>query len=142
MAIIFTFSNTNSIDSNKESIGIIKIVANKIFKVEDEKVYEVAKIWNKPLRKLTHFTVYLILSLLIYTCLRHTKIKRKRLLTIIICFIYALTDEYHQTFINGRTGLFSDVIIDTLGSATFIIILTLRKRLKRSKKHLQNSSVN
>lgn len=135
MAIIFAFSNTNSIDSNHESMGIIKIVATKIFKVENEKVDEIVKIWNKPLRKITHFTVYLILSLLIYSCLRHTKIKRKKILTLIICFIYALTDEYHQTFIGGRTGLFSDVIIDTLGSATFIIIVTIKNQIKETRKN-------
>ena len=44
-------------------------------------------------------------------------------LTILICFVYSCTDEFHQLFINGRTGQFSDCIIDTLG-ATIGSILT------------------
>ena len=32
-----------------------------------------------------------------------------------ICFIYACTDEYHQTFVSGRTGQFTDSLIDTFG---------------------------
>ena len=46
-----------------------------------------------PIRKLAHFTEYLIL-----------------------CILYAFTDEYHQTFINGRTGQILDVLIDSSGS--------------------------
>lgn len=137
MIIIFVFSNTNSIESNNESKGIIKIVAVKILKVEDNKVDKIVEKYNKPLRKITHFTIYLILALLIYSATNLTNIKYKKILTIIICFIYALTDEYHQTFISGRTGLFSDVIIDTLGSLTYILYITLKDKIKK-KARIQN----
>ena len=45
------------------------------------------------------------------------------ILCIIICAGFAASDEFHQTFVNGRTGQFSDCIIDTLG-ATIGSILT------------------
>ena len=46
-------------------------------------------------------------------------------LCIIICFIYAGSDEYHQTFVDGRTGQFSDVLIDTAGSIVGASIYSL-----------------
>ena len=34
-------------------------------------------------------------------------------------------DEMHQLFVNGRTGQIRDILIDTLGALTAIIILNL-----------------
>lgn len=138
MITIFAFSNTNSIKSNNDSKGIIKLVAVKILNIDDNKVDEIVEKYNKPIRKITHFTIYLILALLIHSALTLTNIKYKKLLTILICLIYAITDEYHQTFINGRTGLLSDVIIDTSGSLTYIILLKI-KEIKNNKNYNQNN---
>jgi len=43
--------------------------------------------------------------------------------SIIFSLTYALTDEYHQTFIGGRSGNLVDVFIDSLGifSSAFLI---------------------
>ena len=43
------------------------------------------------------------------------------------CLLYAATDEYHQTFVPGRSGRVSDVLVDLLGSAigTLGILLIL-----------------
>lgn len=32
-----------------------------------------------------------------------------------LCILYSCTDEFHQLFINGRSGSFRDVLIDTIG---------------------------
>jgi len=32
------------------------------------------------------------------------------------CVFYAITDEIHQTFVPGRMGIWSDVLIDTLSA--------------------------
>ena len=39
------------------------------------------------------------------------------LFAIVIAGLYAVSDEFHQSFIPGRTPLISDVAIDTLGAA-------------------------
>ena len=54
------------------------------------------------------------------------------LLSLIICFTYACTDEFHQSFIPGRTSQFIDVIIDTTGGllSVFIYYILLRRRDK------------
>jgi len=32
-----------------------------------------------------------------------------------VCFIYAASDEYHQSFVFGRAGVIGDVLIDAVG---------------------------
>ena len=51
-----------------------------------------------------------------------------------LCFVYACTDEWHQTFVPGRAGLFSDVMIDTAGGAIGLCLALLLVRLRMYKK--------
>ena len=44
---------------------------------------------------------------------------------IIICILYAISDEIHQLFVPGRSGQVSDVLLDTLGAFTGIMIYKL-----------------
>ena len=40
------------------------------------------------------------------------------IIAIVLCAAFASSDEYHQTFVEGRTGQIKDVIIDTSGAVT------------------------
>ena len=84
---------------------------------------------NFIIRKLAHLTEYFILTLLINSLLKEYTLKEKKrlLLCIAICFIYSMTDEIHQSFIQGRTGIFTDCLIDTLGGTIYIVIYKIRK---------------
>ena len=55
--------------------------------------------------------------------------------TIILCCFYGATDEYHQTYTPGRTGLVTDVLIDTFGALIMILIIKyfLSKKLRLFK---------
>lgn len=65
------------------------------------------------------------------------EILKMLVIRLIICFIYVCTDEYHQTFVNGRTGQFSDALIDTLGGVIACLIYDFIAKLnKRRKKHV------
>ena len=46
-------------------------------------------------------------------------------IAVIASFGYALTDEFHQTFVDGRSGKSADVLIDTSGTVFATIILCL-----------------
>ena len=48
---------------------------------------------------------------------------RYQLMTIVVPFIYACTDEFHQGFADGRSPKFFDVCIDTCGACTAIVIM-------------------
>jgi len=43
---------------------------------------------------------------------------RNILISVIFCVFFALADEYHQTFIPGRGGTWTDVGIDCIGTFT------------------------
>jgi len=61
------------------------------------------------LRKLAHITEYAILCFLL---IRATKNKKA---AFVIAFLYACSDEFHQTFIFGRHGTLRDIGIDSIG---------------------------
>ena len=143
MGIIFLFSNMDSNSSNDKSKGVIDQTIELLQETgiiddltETEKKELVNKL-NMPLRKCMHVSVYFVLAILIVVLLKKINIKilNPFLLTIIICFIYACADEYHQTFIGGRTGQLSDVIIDITGS---IIALIIYKIFSTTKEKASN----
>ena len=129
LIVIFLFSQQKGNESDKTS-GIFNTVINTIFK--DEGTRDKAKLF---VRKCAHFTEYFILALLIINVLKDYKdINYKYLLlTIVMCMLYAASDEWHQTFVYGRVGCVTDVLIDTCGSILGVIFYKLFKRIKRVK---------
>ena len=90
------------------------------------------------IRKCGHLTEYFILSMLI---LRGNRAGEKgmhvrwALVTILIIACYAALDEYHQSFVPGRTAAVGDVLIDTSGgiaaqlvASLFILLGTAREK--------------
>ena len=49
----------------------------------------------------------------------------------ILAFLYAISDEYHQSFVIGRNASWIDVVIDSAGAA--IALKTLDLRLAKQK---------
>ena len=68
--------------------------------------------WDTIGRKLIHAGTYGLLWLLWSRALG-----RRRLLAVAITLAYAISDEYHQTFVHGRHGSPVDVAIDMAGVA-------------------------
>jgi VanZ family protein len=68
------------------------------------------------LRKLAHVAEYFILTLLLFRALNRDLGKSKAL-TVAAggAFLYAISDEWHQTFVYGRYGTYADVLIDSAG---------------------------
>lgn len=46
-----------------------------------------------------------------------TPIKHPLIMSILLSFLYACTDELHQIFVPGRSAQFRDILIDTLGAS-------------------------
>lgn len=115
MIFIFTMSNTSSIDSSNQSGFIVEFI-NKIFGFGNTEILEII------IRKLAHLFEYIVLGVLMINYLKNYKIKRNILFTIILCFIYACSDEIHQLFIQGRSGNIIDIMLDTIGAIIGIII--------------------
>jgi VanZ family protein len=80
------------------------------------------------IRKCAHFTEYFVLSLLVLRGIRAGRRGTRfawALLVVAIVFCYASLDEFHQSFVPGRTAAVGDVLIDTSGGIAAQLIVTL-----------------
>lgn len=125
MIVIFSFSNQKADDSSKLSDGLILKTVRIIEKITNKEYSdeEILEKFVKPVRKLAHFTIYLILGVLVYLYIKEFNISNKFIISLLICILYAVSDEIHQLFIVGRSGRILDVLIDSLGSLTGIFII-------------------
>jgi VanZ family protein len=73
-------------------------------------------IWDFIGRKIIHAISFGTLSYLWFWTLRGT-IRRPMIAAAATTFLYACSDEYHQTFVRGRHGTPRDVAIDSIGIA-------------------------
>ena len=48
-------------------------------------------------------------------------------------FIYACTDEFHQLFVPGRSGQFTDVLIDTAGGLIGLVCILILTACRKDK---------
>ena len=131
MIFIFYMSNQPADVSNGQSDSVLNLVESLGFNISASYVDIAITI----IRKGAHFTEYLILNLLYFNMLRFYISNKKALIySIILSFLYASTDEFHQRFVEGRAGKFTDVLIDTLGAATGSIIAFIIIKIKEIKK--------
>ena len=107
-------------NGNQEEENIVSNQSNVISKNRIQK-------WQKVTRKMAHFTIYAIGGFVMY-CItaiysENEKITlRKILITVSFGVIYAIFDEIHQFFSDGRTPKVCDVIIDTAGIISGLVI--------------------
>ena len=81
-------------------------------------------------RKCAHLTEYAVLATLIWRAVRKPVRRdprpwswREAAIAVLIVFLYASTDEFHQKFVPTRTPMVSDVFIDTSGAIAGMILL-------------------
>lgn len=154
---IFKLSGMNSENSNGKSTSIISLFIEDTLDItndygitssypDDEKLEHAAQLLNAPLRKAIHASVYFVLAffLMIFfnVVFEHKKYSISFLLTLLICIFFAFSDEFHQTFVNGRTGRLLDVGIDSIGAITGILFYTTyylmyKRGYKKAKEELE-----
>jgi VanZ family protein len=88
--------------------------------------------WDVIVRKLGHVTGYALLTALWWWALRGV-VGRPLLIAVCIAFAYACTDEFHQTFVSGRTGTPVDVAIDSIGMAIAALLINLRRKMSEPR---------
>ena len=126
MTIIFLFSNQTMENSTSLSdsllSNIIDIVSFKKLNKHDKKI-TMEKL-SIVIRKIAHFTEYFILGIILYFNLKLYSLDNRLIIGIILCFLYASSDEIHQLFIDGRSARIFDIFIDTLGSSCSLFLLS------------------
>lgn len=82
--------------------------------------------------KVIHAVAYAVMALLFWQAGKAWMTHRGRvewrllaLLCVIFCSLYGMTDEWHQSFVEGRDGSVFDWMADTLGS--LLLTMTLKK---------------
>ena len=53
---------------------------------------------------------------------------------LVFCFLYACTDEYHQTFVPGRAGALKDVFVDLAGAAFGLVLVLIASMMRKELK--------
>ena len=148
LVVIFMFSSMNSSESNNKSEKTIgKALETTITTTNNlgitnkhpsnTRLIEYSLKLNLPLRKCMHAFVYFVLSLLILNALKISEVKNKKMyiIALIVCFLYSLFDEYHQTFVNGRNGQILDSLIDTSGSTVGIMFYYLFNKIIKKRRN-------
>lgn len=119
LVIIFSFSSDNGDKSSSLSDNVIKFVVRTFTSIEDdsEEMESIVNKYSFPVRKLAHFTEYFILGVITLNFFVSFGINKRVLIyTSIFCILAASLDEFHQTFVDGRSGNISDVLLDSSGS--------------------------
>ena len=144
MFFIFTMSSFGSDSSNAQSSQIIQVLHQVFPNLSSRTSGLDASVLTFIVRKTAHFTEYAILGILFYFFYRQTLPQKNGLqlfvLAILSSFLYACTDEIHQLFVPGRSGQFTDVLVDTFGASFGCLILVFSNYLRRvsqARRHSQ-----
>lgn len=82
--------------------------------------------FNILLRKTGHVSEFGLLFLLLRRALGHTisGARKTTIFAILLTILYAASDEYHQSFVPGRTATVYDVAVDTAGITLALLLST------------------
>lgn len=137
MGLIFVLSNDTAEESSKKSDGLIVRCVQDIIKrdLSTKEKEKVLKYLVKPVRKSAHFFLYFVLGILIINLFKSFELFNYKtiILAILLCFLYACSDEIHQLFIKGRSCEVRDILIDTIGSLSGISVYYLFSKISIRK---------
>lgn len=127
MGVIFWLSSRTADESAQQSSNIL----NRLIEIFGDNIFT-----DFIVRKLAHFFEFTGLCLLMNTALYQTRKRKSFLLATALTSLYAVTDEVHQLFVEGRACRAADWAIDTCGAIAgtiaFAVIFTLlSKAIKR-----------
>ena len=136
MITIFEFSNQNGDTSQ----GTSDVITDKIIEINNDLENKRDQV-SFCVRKLAHFSIYLIGVILAFGFFDTYSLQKKYVIAFALMFgiVYASLDEFHQSFISGRSAQIRDVCIDTCGVITGeIISCFVKKHKKLLKKEIKN----
>ena len=89
------------------------------------------------IRKVAHVSEYALLTWLTFRAFwlnidKHETKKRAMLIvTFLFSVVFAVSDEFHQTFVPNREGRLRDVCIDAIGIIGMILVIYCTPHIKR-----------
>lgn len=128
MIAIFYFSAQTADESAEQSLSILEII---------RKILGDNSFSDFIVRKAAHFCEFTLLGLLFNFTYYFCKGKQNIILSTSLASIYAVSDEIHQIFVDGRACQFRDWVVDTSGAITgmlvFMLICAIINKVKKSK---------
>ncbi len=119
---IFFLSNESSTQSNETS-GFLLSFLSRYFNME---------LTSAVIRTFAHFCEFSVLGFLTLNCIYAFSEKKKYVLSVLLSWGYAFTDEIHQLFVPGRAFQLVDLLVDlggsVLGCGFIYIILSLYEK--------------
>ena len=147
MIMIFAFSMENAEQSDLRSgvfsRTVISILHPGYEQMEPDRQKTIYDSIQHAVRKTAHFTEYLLLGFMIRLCLeswfgsRMKKLSPLALIGFTAGTAYACTDEMHQLAIEGRSGQWTDVLVDGSGVLAGVMLGTLLIRRINRKANLR-----
>jgi VanZ family protein len=132
MAFIF-FASTGGFSGSNTSRIIRPLLLWLFPTISEEQIYQVHFIT----RKIAHFAEYAVLAILAARAFssssRQSLRRRWFLASLLLVVVYALSDEYHQSFVPSRGASIYDSLIDMAGGLTALLLYPLWQRRKRSR---------
>lgn len=96
-------------------------------------------------RKIAHLAEYALLGILAARAFRGSPRAALRdrwfIVSLALVVVYALVDEYHQSFVPSRTGTIYDSLIDIVGGFAALIAVRRRDRSSLGRRRASNSPV-
>lgn len=141
MALIFLLSHQPAQQSDQLSSGITRFILDAL-----DMLFPGAEGdfdgFNHLVRKNAHFFAYLVLGLLATNAVRHSGYQSYWLagLPLLICVLYASSDEIHQLFVLGRSAQVMDVIIDSAGAGLGFLMNLLMVKASNRKTDLDGEN--
>lgn len=140
MVLIFFFS-TETAEESDETSGVftqqmIEMLYPDFDSYSTEEQMTLYESLQYGIRKTAHFTEYAILGFLLRLCIESWFGKRGWLLQAAWLggTLYAVTDELHQLTTDGRSGQWTDVLIDSSGVICGVLVAILILRIVHKRK--------
>jgi VanZ family protein len=131
--MVLIFSASGDAHSSEHSSRLVEPFLHWLFSTMSQSHIEDIHLF---IRKCGHLTEYAILALLLWRALHLSKNSLPTWSwpkvggTLLMIFIYAATDEFHQSFVPTRTARVADVLIDTAGGAIGLLALWFFNRCR------------
>jgi VanZ family protein len=129
-----------------EKHRIIPLIMTILLAIEVFYVSSISSFPGPPVKGINfaivyHIIVFFLLTFfLLITIKGEEKLKPKHILwTLVLVILYAISDEFHQSFVPGRDSSIKDVLIDLIG-ILFAVLIYPKKNNKKERKVKNNKS--
>ena len=135
MFLIFVLSAQPAPRSNGLSQKVTEVIIEKVgllvpLDIKTSTTTDFINHFNHIVRKCAHVSEYFVLGALVTNAMKTSKVVKFKALifSVLICILYAISDELHQLFVPGRGAQVMDVLIDSAGAIAGIGCIFLIKR--------------